>query len=163
MKNIQPTVKHGGGSCMVWGCMAANGTGNLEFIQGTMDKMVYLDILKRNVQQSAQRLGIADWFAFYQDNDPKHTSHVARQWLIYNCKTVLDVPPQSPDINVIENLWDTLGKNVRNYNISSKKDLENALKEEWAKINPEYTKKLVESVPNRLRAVISAKGGPTKY
>ncbi len=36
-KCVLPTVKHGGGSVMVWGCMSAAGTGELQFIEGTMD------------------------------------------------------------------------------------------------------------------------------
>ncbi len=32
-----PTVKHVGGSIMVWGCMSAAGTGELRFIEGNMD------------------------------------------------------------------------------------------------------------------------------
>ncbi len=32
-----PTVKHGGGSVMVWGCMSAAGSGELQFIEGTMN------------------------------------------------------------------------------------------------------------------------------
>ncbi len=34
---VLPTVKHGGGSVMVWGCMSAAGTGELQFIEGTRE------------------------------------------------------------------------------------------------------------------------------
>ncbi len=34
-KCVFPTVKHGGGSVVIWGCMSAAGTGELQFIEGT--------------------------------------------------------------------------------------------------------------------------------
>ena len=40
--------KHDGGSVMVWGCMAESGVENVVIIEGTMDKTVYLKILKTN-------------------------------------------------------------------------------------------------------------------
>ncbi|GFT64703.1 transposable element Tc1 transposase [Trichonephila clavipes] len=38
-ENLVPTVKHGGGGVMVWGCMAANGVGRLTFIDSTLNHM----------------------------------------------------------------------------------------------------------------------------
>ena len=35
-KNIIPTVKHRGGSIMLWGCFSAGGTGALHKIDGIM-------------------------------------------------------------------------------------------------------------------------------
>ncbi len=40
-KNTIPTVKHGGGNIMLWGCFSAKGTGQLHRIKGTMDGAVY--------------------------------------------------------------------------------------------------------------------------
>ena len=45
-KNTMPTVKHGGGSVMFWGCFAASGTGCLESVQGTMKSEDYQGILE---------------------------------------------------------------------------------------------------------------------
>ena len=75
-KNMQATVKHGGGNCMVWGCMSAQGVGELVFIEGKMKYPQYLQILKNNLKKSAENMGILNCFKFYQDNDPKHTSMV---------------------------------------------------------------------------------------
>ncbi|KAH8270914.1 hypothetical protein KR026_004632 [Drosophila bipectinata] len=162
-KNLKPTVKHGGGHVMVWACMAASGVGNLVFIDGIMDAKMYLNILKENLPQSAEKLGILDRFRFYQDNDPKHTAANVKLWLVWNCPHVVKTPAQSPDLNVIENLWEILDQAIRKRTISNRNELKIALLEEWRKIPVETTKKLVESMGNRLKAVKKQKGGPTKY
>ncbi len=56
-KCVLPTVKHGGGSVMVWGCMSAASTGELQFIEGTMNANMNCDILKQRMIPSLQRLG----------------------------------------------------------------------------------------------------------
>ncbi len=53
-KCVLPTVKHGGGSVMVWGCMSAARTGELQFIEGTN---MHCDILKQSMIPSLRRLG----------------------------------------------------------------------------------------------------------
>ncbi|GFW38220.1 transposable element Tcb2 transposase [Trichonephila clavipes] len=70
---------------------------------------------------------------------------------------------QSPDINAIENLWTTLETAVPKHQIRNKVHLKQVLQEEWYKISPDTTKKLVESVPRRLEDIIKAKGHATKY
>lgn len=122
-KNLRPTVKHGGGHVMVWGACSAAGVGKLHFVEGNMDKIQYLNILKENLKQSAEQLGIQDTYHFYQDNDPKHTAGIVKEWLLYHCPRVMKTPPQSPDLNIIENLWQKLKIEIRKHDISSKNDL----------------------------------------
>lgn len=162
-KNMTGTVKHGGGSVMVWGCMSANGVGNLHFINGIMNQYIYIDLLKNNLLQSAEKMGLSGNFVFQQDNDPKHSSVNAKLWILYNTPKYEKTPPQSPDLNPIEHLWEELDRRIRARSISNITDLRKALAEEWVNITPNVTKNLVDSMPKRLRAVMESKGYPTKY
>lgn len=76
---------------------------------------------------------------------------------------MIETPPQSPDLNIIENVWDHLEIRIRQRPITSTATLKSALQLEWVQISPDYLANLVSSMPRRLQAVIDAKGGPTKY
>lgn len=162
-QNLCATVKHGGGNVLVWGCMSASGVGNLVVIDGIMDQYMYLDILRNNLKSSVDKLSLGSSFIFQQDNDPKHTAKRVKEWLIHNVPKQLHTPPQSPDMNPIEHLWDEIGRKIRTHNVRNKQQLKNAILTEWNAIDPDITKKLVNSMKNRLIDVIKAKGGSTRY
>ncbi|GFV05228.1 transposable element Tc1 transposase [Trichonephila clavipes] len=84
--------------------MAANRVGKLCFLDGIMTARTYIDILRHNLHSSAQELGLRTSFVYQQDNDPKHTANLTREWLLYNSPLQLKTLPQSPDINPIEKL-----------------------------------------------------------
>ncbi len=71
-KYVLLTGKHGGGIVMVWGYMSSAGTGELQFIEGTMNANMYCDILKQRMIPSLWRLGRRA--VFQHDNDLKQTS-----------------------------------------------------------------------------------------
>lgn len=162
-QNLTPTVKHGGGGVCVWGCMSATGVGNLVFVEGNMDWRQYMDILKQNLHASAEKLNLRESFIFQQDNDPKHTALNVKLWLLYNTRRQLHTPPQSPDMNPIEHLWGELKRRLTARDIRNKAQLKVALLEEWNKIEPETTRKLVTAMRKRMRDIIKAKGGPTDH
>ena len=54
---VQPTVKHGGGSVMVWGCFGWDGVGTACRIHGKMDADLYTSILEDELQLSLQEWG----------------------------------------------------------------------------------------------------------
>ncbi|GFT07983.1 tc1-like transposase protein [Trichonephila clavipes] len=123
---------------------------------------MYIDISRHNLQFSAQKLGLETSFVFQQDNDPKHAANLTREWLLYYSPRQLKTPPQSPDINPIENSWHKLDVEVRKHKISCKDQLKRILLQEWHKIPNSTSKTLVFSMGNRLQAVINAKGMHTK-
>lgn len=44
--NVEPTVKHGGGGIMVWGCINSTGAGCLSKVEGKLNGEGYIDILE---------------------------------------------------------------------------------------------------------------------
>lgn len=162
-KHTTKTVKHGGGSIMVWGCFSWFGIGNLHKINGIMDARYYVNMLAHNLKASACKMNIANQFIFQQDNDPKHTAGLTKRFFENTAINVLEWPAQSADLNPIENLWSELDSKVAPSGRTNAENFYESLKNAWNHLSLEYLQELVESMPRRLQAVIKAKGGNTKY
>uniref|UniRef100_A0A3P8SIG2 Tc1-like transposase DDE domain-containing protein n=1 Tax=Amphiprion percula TaxID=161767 RepID=A0A3P8SIG2_AMPPE len=91
-----PTVKHGGGSIMVWGCMSAAGVGHLTVCDGTLKSA----ILQTHMLSSTHVLFHRGQNLMFQQY-PCHTSRVRRTWLQQHSFQVLEWPSQSPDMSTI--------------------------------------------------------------
>jgi len=151
---------------MVWGCFTEYGIGNLCYIEGKLNGEGYRKILADDFIGTLNKfnLDIND-VVFQQDNDPKHVANLTKKWFEDNNVTLLDWPPQSPDLNPIEHLWDEVDRRLRNLpgQIHSKKDLWEKIQQVWNDIEIDTCSKLIESMPNRLADVIKAKGGYTRW
>lgn len=159
---LQSTVKFGGGKINVWGCFSYDGVGTLYKIEGIMKKEDYHQILQRHAIPSGLRL-IGKGFVFQQDNDPKHTSNMCKNYLeskeASGLLKVMKWPPQSPDANPIEKLWDELDRQRQEKRPTSETDLWNIIKDVWNGLKPEILRKLVERLPRICEAIIKARGG----
>ena len=163
---VEGTVKFGGGSMMIWGCMTWNGVGYATKIDGRMDGDLYLQILKDELQESLQYYGLnPPDVIFQQDNDPKHTCKKVKEWLDEQEFRTMVWPAQSPDLNPIEHTWGYLKRRLAEYEHppSGMEELWDRIQVEWEKIPAEECQKLIESMPRRVQAVLKAKGGYTKY
>ena len=163
---VEGTLKFGGGSLMMWGCMTWEGVGYATKIDGRMDGDLYLQILKDELQESLEYYGLhPPDIIFQQDNDPKHTCKQVKEWLEEQDFRTMVWPAQSPDLNPIEHAWGYLKRRLAEYEHPPKGILElwERTQVEWNNIPAEECQKLIESMPRRVEAVLKAKGGYTKY
>ena len=87
-----------------------------------------------------------------------------KEWFSDNNIQVFDWPPQSPDLNPIENMWHYMKRELEKYDTSNLKKLEGALREIWCRgIQMERFVKYADSMPKRIAEVIKNKGGHTSY
>ncbi|KAI0996196.1 hypothetical protein K3495_g11984 [Podosphaera aphanis] len=150
-REVEETLKFGGGHIMIRGCMLWEGTGNMCEIDGFMDQHLYTEILEDDLLQTLVEY--------------EHTSKKARQFLGDHSLAVLPWPANSPDLNPIEHLWNYIKKRLNDYPQPPNGILElwDRVQDEWAKIPAEECQNPIESLPERIYAVINAKGGHVKY
>ena len=77
----------------------------------------------------------------------------------------MDWPGNSPDLNLIENLWSIMKRKLKSdHTIMSLPMQHSALKRMWvSNLEPSLFKKLARSMPKRLRDCIANQGQMTKY
>jgi transposase len=164
--HLDLTVKFGNGNIKMWGCMSTNGVGYACHIEDIMDAEVYCYILGTTFRDSLEywNLGWQD-FVFQQDNDRKHTCRLATKWFSDRDITVLDWPAQSPDLNPIEHLWHHLKLKLSLYEqqASGVSELWQRVDKEWNTFTAEECKRYIKSMPVRVKAVLKAKGGNTRF
>lgn len=99
------------------------------------------------------------------DNARAHTAGIVREYLRDVNITVMDWPARSPDMNPIEHMWDELKRRVRARQPVAQtiQELKTAIEEEWEMIPQNFIERLINSMPNRMRAVVDAHGGNTRY
>lgn len=148
---------------MVWGSMSAHEVGLLHKVDGNMKKEQYVSILESNLLKSKRKLRLPRTWLFMQDNAPQHTAGITKNWLRQHCVATLDCPANSPELNPIEHLWAHLKKVYKGSGRVNKNEQFAKVREVWNQIKPSVSRSLVDSMPRRLRAVLKANGGVTKY
>ena len=76
---------------------------------GIMKKELYVEILEQTLLPFIHTT-FPDTHKLMQDNDPKHTSLCARNWMEQNAVVWWKTPPESPDL---KNLWHELKEYIR--------------------------------------------------
>ena len=131
----------------------------------------YEQVLKKTLLPEGQRLfsgkGISYW-TLQQDNDPAHVdaSGVVKQWSKKNKSNAMVLPnwpPNSPDLNLIENVWGYVQGKVDEMGCQSFEDFRVAVHEQFKAVPSSMLNNLYTSMKGRLASVVEKGGDKTKY
>jgi transposase len=147
----------------IWGCFSAKGVGSIVVFDSAMNAAQLLHIFKQHLIQDARRFWPRQRWKFLQDNAPYHRSKVVLDWLEEQKVDLIKLPPYSPDLNPIENLWANLKTRIEARNPSNIEDLKKFLLEEWSNTPLIYCRHLALSMIDRCTLVEENDGFKTPY
>jgi transposase len=179
---IIPTYPHGQKSIMVWGCIAHGRKGPIILLQ-TQPKVVNKYGRRSgggiNAQGYAEQVISGPLMGFLlaiqeeqrkeifvvEDGAPPHRGKAARDTRKTLGIIQLPHPPNSPDLNLIEDLWYLLKKQVSCTPGSgnSTAQLWEATQQAWASITDEEVAKYTGTMNEQVQAVIEAKGYNSRF
>ena len=122
-----------------------------------MDGAYYVRILEDHLILNARNQFDQCW-RLQQDNNPKHNNRIVEKFLGKEVQVVIDRSSNSPDVNLIVNLWSIIKHRVEKRRPTDLKDSYKFLHEEWDKIHIVVLAGLIKSVKSRCLALIESKG-----
>ncbi len=161
---IVPRVQAGGGGVTVWAAFHAGGKTDLVVLNGNLNQFKYRAILEETLLPFA-RAAFRGNFVFQDDNARPHRARMIQHFLADRGVEHMEWPAMSPDMNPIENLWAELTRQIDNLDQQppSVRELQQAIVTEWQAIPVQTLANLVNSIPQRVRTLLNARGGYTKY
>ena len=135
-KAVKPSTKHSP-KLHVWGAFSARGTFPIKIFTENLTGQLYCDILHECLVEQASVLHPDGWI-FQEDNDPKHTSKVAKGFMQDRGISRMDWPACSPDMNPIENIWSWIKRKIDLKSPRNLIELAEVLNDTWNSLEPEF-------------------------
>lgn len=159
------TVSFHGGSIMVWGGISCEGRTDLVIVDNRLNATRYVEnILQEHVQPYSGFIGEEE-FLLMHDNARPHVARCVQDYLQEVGIHKLEWPARSPDLNPIEHIWDMLKRKIKSVSNPPEtlSEIRSAARAAWESIPQVDIKNLIQSMPDRMQAVIKARGGNTQF
>lgn len=164
--NVHGTTAYGGGGVTVWGCFSNDCKLPLQVIDGTLNGQKYRDdILDSHVLPHFENHALADRPVFQDDNARPHRARIVRDFIEAESIETFPWPSMSPDMNLIEHVWDFIGRkiNQRQPKCQNLNELRVALIAEWQRFPQYRLRRLVRGMRRRVEHLYRKRGGYTRY
>ncbi|GET04955.1 transposable element Tcb1 transposase isoform X2 [Rhizophagus clarus] len=135
---------------MAWGGISKKGKTPLFCFTNIMDGQFYVNILQTQLLSAAQNMYRRNWH-LQQDNDLKHISCVAKDFIARNSINIIDWPSNSLNLNPIGNVWTIMKNNVEKRMPKNISELTKFLTEEWDTILQIMINNLIMSMRTRCK------------
>lgn len=134
-------------------------------------KEEYEHILNVCLLKNGQGIMPGRWkndFLLQQDGDPAHNSAdviIEKYNSDHDCaiKMLENWPPNSPDLNLIENVWAWVDAEVSKLGCSTFEEYKQAVRDTFGSITKQHLGHLYDSMTDRIKAVIINQGEKTRY
>lgn len=161
-RKLKPRPKHPL-KVHIWGGISKRGPTSVVIFTGIMTATRYTQILEAGLLPCADDL-YPSGFRFQQDNDPKHCANYTQQFFPENAINWWPTPPESPDLNPIENVWGSLKEYLRNvHKPKNLEELKGGIKEFWKSLTPEVCTRYINHLHRVIPAVIEKQGSPSGF
>ena len=147
----------------VWAGISRRERTAICIFEGIMDRFLFTDILDQTLVPFVREV-YPEHHRFMQDNDPKHTSIHARDFITSNGINWWKTPAESPDLNPIENMWHELKEYIRReVKPTTKQQLIDGTLAFWETVTAEKCKKYINHLKKVIPRVIELEGAATGY
>lgn len=150
----------------VWGAISSRGKTKLAFLEGPLNAPKYVKILEQFLLPAAKKQFGDEKWCFMQDHATAHDAKSTQAWIRENVPSFFDSeswPAKSPDLNPIENLWAILEEKCNREAIATKSGFKSQLAKTWNQLEQSTITHLIDSMPERRKALRKAKGGHIQY
>ena len=147
----------------IWGGISVRGATRIIMFTGIMDAPKYVKILEIGLVPFITKC-FPEGHRLQQDNDPKHTSNYVKRFFEAKNINWWKTPPESPDLNPIENVWGSLKQFLRStYKPSNVEELKAGIQEFWASLTPSVCSKYIGHLHKVMPKVVEVDGNPSGY